>query len=65
VGAWWACAWRCCGLIGAGERIVAPALVPTWPTKEHVLVFVVFPLEASKAGINRFVVGAPSRSPST
>lgn len=47
------------GLIGAGERIVAPALVPTWPTKEHVLVFVVFPLEASKAGINTFVVGAP------
>ncbi len=47
------------GLIGPGERIVAPALVPTWPTKERVLVFVVFPLEASKTGINTFVAGAP------
>lgn len=46
-------------LLGPGERIVAPALVPTWPTKERVLVFVVFPLEASKTGINTFVVGAP------
>lgn len=49
-------------LQGAGfERIVSPALVPAWPTKEKVLVFVVYPLEASKAGINTFVAGVPIR----
>lgn len=46
-------------ILGPSERIVAPALVPTWPTTEHVLVFVVFPLEASKSGINTFIVGVP------
>jgi hypothetical protein len=45
--------------LGPSERIVAPALVPDWPTREHVLVFVVFPLEASKSGINTFIVGVP------
>jgi len=50
------------GIVGAGfERIVSPALVKQWPTKEHVLIFVVYPLEASKAGINTFNVGAPTR----
>ncbi len=50
------------GIVGAGfERIVSPALVKQWPTKEHVLIFVVYPLEASKAGINTFIVGAPTR----
>lgn len=50
------------GIVGAGfERIISPALVKQWPTKEHVLIFVVYPLEASKAGINTFIVGAPTR----
>lgn len=44
---------------GTGERIVAPALVPAWPTDEHALVFVVYPLAASKSGINTFKVGVP------
>lgn len=49
-------------LQGAGfERIVSPALVPEWPTKAKVLVFVVYPLEASKGGINTFVAGVPIR----
>jgi len=43
----------------SGEHLLSPALVPTWPAKEPVLVFVVYPLEASKKGINAFKVGVP------
>ena len=43
----------------SSEHQVSPALVPTWPAKEPVLVFVVYPLAASKSGINTFKVGAP------
>jgi hypothetical protein len=43
----------------SGEHLLSPALVPTWPTKEPVLVFVVYPLAASKKGINAFKVGVP------
>lgn len=43
----------------AGEQLVSPALVPTWPAKAPVLVFVVYPLQASKKGINAFTVGVP------
>jgi hypothetical protein len=41
------------------QRLVSPALVPAWPQGKRALVFVVYPLVSSKAGINRFVVGAP------
>ena len=48
------------GLFGAtGERLTTPALVSAWPSGKHTLVYVVYPLTSSKAGINRFVVGAP------
>jgi len=43
----------------SGEHLLSPALVPAWPAKEPVLVFVVYPLEASKKGINAFKVGVP------
>jgi len=47
-------------LLGAiGERLTTPALVPAWPASKPALVFVIYPLTSSKAGINRFVVGAP------
>ena len=42
-----------------GEHLISPALVPAWPAKEPVLVFVVYPLEASKKGISAFKVGVP------
>jgi len=42
-----------------GEHLLSPALVPTWPAKERALVFVVYPLTASKTGINAFKVGVP------
>ena len=42
-----------------GEQLVSPALVPAWPAKDRVLVFVVYPLTASKSGINAFKVGVP------
>lgn len=41
------------------EHQLSPALVATWPAKAPVLVFVVYPLSASKAGINTFKVGVP------
>lgn len=44
---------------GTGERLTTPALVPAWPASKRALLFVVYPLTSSKAGINRFVVGAP------
>lgn len=48
------------GVFGAmSQRLVTPALVSAWPSKAHALVYVVYPLASSKAGINRFVVGAP------
>lgn len=43
----------------SGEQLISPALVPTWPAKAPVLVFVVYPLEPSKKGINAFKVGVP------
>jgi hypothetical protein len=47
-------------VLGAiGERLTTPALVPAWPASKPALVFVIYPLTSSKAGINRFVVGAP------
>ena len=45
--------------IAGREHLLSPALVASWPAKEPVLVFVLYPLEASKAGINTFKVGVP------
>jgi hypothetical protein len=48
------------GALGqTGERLMTPALVPAWPAGKRALVFVAYPLTSSKAGINRFTVGAP------
>lgn len=47
-------------VLGAvGERLTTPALIAAWPADKRALIFVVYPLTSSKAGINRFVVGAP------
>ncbi len=45
--------------IDGREHLLSPALVATWPAKAPVLVFVVYPLSASKGGINTFKVGVP------
>ena len=46
-------------LVPGSERMISPAMVAKWPTDVPALVFIVYPLEPSKAGINTFKVGAP------
>lgn len=47
-------------VLGAGgERLASPALVRSWPARDPALVYVYFPLTASKKGMNTFTVGIP------